>query len=281
MKNYTYSPLFRSILQSAARELHGTSFKVEHALRKLLQIPGVLDLLLKERSFASFSRGLHRPLHKLRLAHVIVTHDQVDEAQKQMNITRNLWEETFSDISIFHEYNGEDSWYPVKYTEDFLFRHPSMKHLEGASYLIDQGIQHVLAETQNYDYIIVSSSDVKITKTETLIEIIRACETAGYELATSVWFFAGFATEFFIITPEFARKVFPLAYQKTVPHPLMREVVQEYMSMAPIVEALFLKKTLFSMPPTQWFKKIYLMPGRKVVHFGNRYTSDALGYTSH
>lgn len=227
-------------------------------------------------------------MSKINLACVITTHSRVEDAKGQMDLIRDKWTPYFTSIDIYHEFNGEKKWYPKKYREDFLFRHPKMPHLKGAIYLIEQGIKDVLESKKEYDFIIVASSDAWVYDPKKIYELIQECQDKGYELATSIWFGTGLATEFFIITPSLAKKVFPLNYEKYLEHHKIAKVLDSYShtklvekyipwSKMGTVEFYFTKKALGILKNP---KEIYLIPGRKFVFHHNRFHSKGF-YSSH
>lgn len=219
---------------------------------------------------------------------MITTYNRVEDAKGQMDLIRDRWAPYFERVDIYHEFNGEKDWYKEEYREDFLYRHPKMPHLKGAIYLIEQGIKHVLESKVTYDFIVVASSDAWVYNPKKIHEIIKKCSEKKYELATSIWFSVGLATEFFIITPSLAEKVFPLNYEKYLKsHKIPKlldayshtKFVEKYIPWSKMgtVEFYFTKKALMILKNP---KKIYLIPGRRFVHFHNRFSSKGF-YSSH
>ncbi|MBU1000691.1 hypothetical protein KKE78_04845 [Patescibacteria group bacterium] len=212
---------------------------------------------------------------KIKLASVIITYNRISEARAQMDIIKEAWQPLFGSINIYHEFNGEKKWYPKKYREDFLHRHRSMSHLVGATYMLNQGIKHVLESGKKYDYIIATSADVWFYDSDKLKRIIKTCQEKRFQLATSLWGLTVLATEFFIITPELAKKVFPLKYTQRASQYRLIEWI--HLSKIAIFEAIF---TLKIMRVLKNPNKIYLIPGRRTVWPKNRYHS-ANFYASH
>lgn len=224
----------------------------------------------------------------MRLACVITTYNRISEAKGQMDLIKEFWEPKFGRIDIYHEYDGERSWYKGKYKEDYFFRHPYKPHLEGALYLINKGIEHALANKRKYDFIVVSSADVWIYNPTRLLKIINKCRRAKYEVATSIWYLSGFSTEFFIISPSLARSVFPLDYKALLKKHRIAKILDDFSKLPYLktkkgwfipttVELLFSLKLLKVLKDP---RKIYLIPGRSLVLLHNRFSTKGF-YSSH
>lgn len=212
---------------------------------------------------------------KLKLASVIITYNRVEEAKAQMDIIREIWQPMFKKIDIYHEFNGNKSWYTKKYKEDFLHRHKTMSHFVGAQHMLNQGIKHVLESGKEYDYIIVASADAWFYNPNKLKKVILTCRKKEAQLAASLW--AGFllGTEFFIMTPNLARRIFPLKFtQLTSRYKLIQWA---HLSKIGILETIF---TLQVIRVLKNPKKIYLIPGRRAVWPTNRFWSPDF-YASH
>lgn len=210
----------------------------------------------------------------LKLASVIITYNRVAEARAQMDIIRELWQPLFSTIDIYHEFNGKKDWYPKKYKEDFLHRHKPMSHFIGANYLLNQGIKHVLESGKKYDYIIAASADVWFYDPKKFREVILKCFRRQAQLATSLWFGVILSTEFFIITPNLAKKVFPLHFT---------EVINKYKPLKWTYSKISIFESIFTLQVMRLLKnpsKIFLIPGRRAIWLQNRYFS-ANFYSSH
>lgn len=210
----------------------------------------------------------------IKIASLIITYNRVTEAKAQMDIIRETWQSLFSGIDIYHEFNGERDWYPKKYREDFLHRHKTMSHFIGANYLLNQGIKHILESQKKYDYIIAASADTWFYDARKLKTIILNCLKNRYQLATSLWAGMVLGTEFFIITPNLAKKVFPLKYTK---------FISQYKFLKLIHSKIFVLESFFTFQMLKVLKnpnKIYLIPGRRVVWPTNRFYSPFF-YASH
>lgn len=213
---------------------------------------------------------------KIKIASIIITYNRVSEVKAQMDIIRELWQPMFKDIDIYHEFNGEKNWYPKKYKEDFLHRHRQMSHLVGANHMLNQGFKHVLQSGKKYDFIIATSADTWFYNPGRLKRIILTCIKNRFQLVTSLWLGMALATEFFIITPDLAKKVFPL---KSIPF------INKYklLRWATNSKIFILFENIFTFKVMRVLKnpnKIYLIPGRKVVLLNNRYWSSDF-YASH
>lgn len=212
---------------------------------------------------------------KLKIASVIITYNRIDEAKAQMDIIRELWQPMFKTIDIYHEFNGEKHWHPSKYKEDFLHYHKPMSHFIGANHMLNQGIKHVLESGKKYDYLIVTSADVWFYNPDKLKKVILASRKKGAQLTASLWIGLLLGTEFFIITPDLARRIFPLKFT-----PLTRryKLIQwAHLSKIGILETIF---TLQVIRVLKNPNKIYLIPGRRAVWPTNRFWSPDF-YASH
>lgn len=212
---------------------------------------------------------------KIKIASLIITHNRVDEARAQMDIIRELWQPMFETVDIYHEFNGKQSWYPKRYKEDFLHRHKQMSHFFGANHLLNQGFKHVLESENKYDFIIATSADAWFYDPKKLKAIILTCSKNRYQLATSLWGIMGLGTEFFIIIPELANKIFPLRF---------RQILRKYKLLKWTHAKLGIFESLFTLYMIKVLKnpnKIYLIPGRRTVWPPtNRYWSPNF-YASH
>jgi len=211
---------------------------------------------------------------KLKIASIIVTYNRVEEAKAQMDIIRELWQPVFAGVDIYHEFNGKKSWYPKKYCEDFLSYHKPMSHFLGANHMLNMGIKHVLNSKKNYDFIIATSADVWFYNPGKLKKIILACKRKKFQLATSIWGVMGLSTEFFIITPDLAKKVFPLKFSQFIKKHLLLKWSRIKLA---VFESIFTFKVMKALKNP---KRIYLIPGRKTVWPKNRFYS-ANFYASH
>lgn len=210
---------------------------------------------------------------KIKIASIIITYNRVGEVKAQMDIIRELWQPIFETIDIYHEFNGEKSWYPKKYHEDFLHRHRQMGHFVGANHMLNEGFKHVLESGRKYDFIIATSADTWFYNPRRLKEIIMTCHKRRFQLATSLWLGVALATEFFIITPDLAKKVFPL---KPTPF-INRYKLLKWANSKISIENIFTFKVMWVLKNPN---KIYLIPGRRVVLLNNRHWSPNF-YASH
>ena len=212
-------------------------------------------------------------LKKVKLASLIITHNRILEVKAQMDIIRELWQPSVRSIDIYHEFNGNKKWYPQKYKEDFLYRNTQMSHFQGACYMLNQGIKHILSSPKKYDYIIVSSADTWFFNPNKFKNIISICQKKNYQLATSLVWGMVFGTEFFIITPNLAKRVFPLKYKKINSIKILEWSSNKIF----VVESIFTIQLLKTLLKPNY---IYLIPGRRTVWPHNRYLSSNF-YASH
>lgn len=211
---------------------------------------------------------------KLKIASVIITHNRIDEVKAQMDIIRELWQPMFETIDIYHEFNGKRCWYPKKYKEDFLHRHRYMPHFTGANHMFNQGFKHVLESGKKYDYIIASSADTWFFDPKKLKSIILTCSKKRYQLVTSLWGVMALGTEFFIITPELAKKVLPLRFTKFINKYRLLKWTHTKIAIFEMIFTFQVMKVLKNP------NKIYLIPGRRAVWPANRFYSPNF-YASH
>lgn len=216
----------------------------------------------------------HMQSKKISIASIIITYQRVSEAKAQMDIIRQTWQPLFKKVDIYHEFNGKKSWYPKKYQEDFLHRHKSMSHFVGANHLLNEGIKHVLSSNQKYDYIIAASSDAWFYDPNKLKRVILTCQRKGFQLATSLWGGLALSTEFFILTPSLAQKLFPLNLTKIINKSRFFKWAYSKVS---IFESAF---TFQVMRVLKNPNKIYLIPGRRVILLYNWHYSPHF-YASH
>lgn len=213
----------------------------------------------------------------IKIASVIITYNRIDEAKAQMDIIRELWQPLFAQVDIYHEFNGKKEWYPEKYREDFLHRHKPMSHYIGANHMLNQGFKHVLESGKKYDYIIATSSDTWFFEPKKLKEVVLTCHRKKVQLATSLWAGMVFSTEFFVITPDLAKKVFPLSLAQIITRYKLLKWAHTKIAKIAILETIF---TLQVMRVLMNPNKIYLIPGRKTVWPTNRFWSPNF-YASH
>lgn len=210
----------------------------------------------------------------LKIASIIVTYNRVLEAKAQMDIVRELWQPMFGRVDIYHEFNGKKSWYPQKYKEDFLCRHKPMSHYVGANYLLNQGFKHVLESGVKYDFIIATSADTWFYDPKKLKDIILRCSRKRFQVATSLWFGVVLNTEFFIINPELAKKIFPLSFT---------HIINKYEPLKWAHTKISIFESVFTLQVLKVLKnprKIYLIPGRRAIWLKNRFYSPNF-YASH
>lgn len=215
---------------------------------------------------------------KLKIASLIITYNRVFEAKAQMDIIRELWQPMFERVDIYHEFNGEKDWYPQKYREDFLHIHKPMPHFLGASHMLNQGIKHVLSSDKNYDLIIVTSADTWFYNPKRLREIVLTCYKKKFQLATSLWAGMTLGTEFFIMTPNLAKRVFPLTLTRFI-----NKFISKYKLLKWTHSKIALLESIFTIQVMKVIKnpnRIYLIPGRRVVLLTNRFWSSNF-YASH
>lgn len=160
-------------------------------------------------------------MKKYTLGVVIYTHNRVDDARINIELIRSWKTKLFSNIKIFHVYNGEKSWYE-KTNEDKLIIRKNPGHQKGAADLIDTGILTFFKEKELPDYILTIASDTWLTKPDYLEKVVTNMAKDKLVIATASWgsnkdtslWEGGLATDFFVIDANFAKKykLFPFEY---------------------------------------------------------------------
>jgi hypothetical protein len=158
---------------------------------------------------------------KLSLGVVIYTHNRVDDARINIELIKSWKSEVCSEIKIAHAYNGKKDWYK-KTKEDFFVVRKNLGHQQGAADLIDKGIEVLLKNEDNLDYILVLAADTWLVKPDYVDKVIRQMQKKHLVLATASWgsnkvkslWAGGLATDFFVVDAKFSRtsKLFPLNY---------------------------------------------------------------------
>lgn len=228
---------------------------------------------------------------------IITTHDRILDAKISMELIRFLWPKNpkLRQIDIYHCYNGEKHWYPQKNLENSIVRRQPLDHYHGAADLIDVGVKRVLSSGKNYRYIIVQSADVLLIKPAKIAQILQIMDKKGYQLATSLWPSFSFipqyfCSEFFVITPQFAKKIFPLDFPDFFKKRMVDRFLHRLTKYVPIltvpkVELCFTVKVMNALHTKfwnfNWGGTILLIPDRKVVWVSNRFFTDRLGYYSY
>lgn len=156
---------------------------------------------------------------------LIYTYNRVDDAKINMEIIRNAWEKNkyFEDVKIVHAYSGKKEWYPKKYLENDLVIIKNTWHFQGASDLIDAGMNKFKNKYKDIDYVIVLASDTWLIKPAYVQSLIDKMKQDNLYLATCPWGLpernklsdVGMAADFFIIDLKWAKvnKFFPTDYR--------------------------------------------------------------------
>lgn len=155
---------------------------------------------------------------------LIYTYNRTDDAKINMEIIRNVWEESkhFEDIKIVHAFNGEKNWYKKKYLEDDLVVVKNTWHFQGASDLIDAGIKMFQNKYKNIEYVIVLAADTWLIKPSYVKSLLNEMKKNDLYLSTCSWGLperneirdVGMAVDLFIIDLKWATKykMFPINY---------------------------------------------------------------------
>ena len=227
----------------------------------------------------------------MKIAVLQTSYKRIRDTKIGMRIIREVWPQvpTLQNVDIYHANNAPDHEYPQKYLENFLIRRPTMTHYEGAADLIDAGVNAILQHEEKYDFILVMSGDVWLVKPQEIENILLKMHSKNVSFASSLWpnllFMPTlFSTEFFIITPNLARNVFPLNLhsffsRRHVANFLYSLTLRVPVLTLPKVEVCFTEKVKNAVQKDQssWM----LIPGRRVNIGVNRFYSPKLGYLSH
>lgn len=214
--------------------------------------------------------------HDLSIAYIIVTHNRTDEAKAHMEIIRTLWQPLFKGITIYHQYNGNPDLYKNLYKEDFLHTYPAKPHVMGAADLINKGISHVLSSKVKCDYIVIASADTWVYNAMKIKNLFQSLMDKNSDIASSFWHGPFLSTEFFVITPHLARKVFPLSFEKWVRSHAFLRFISLY-TIYPIFEQYFTREVKNAIDLSS---ALFLIPERKFVWPGNRFETKDF-YLSH
>lgn len=220
---------------------------------------------------------------KLKLAYIVITYDKLEHAKLQIESIRNSWQDDkrIESMYIAHIYNGSQDFKGFG-LEDTLIKTHNPGHYEGASNMIDLGVDHILNLKSDFDLLLVASADVYFVKPSLVIDRLFDMIIKDKKICTTIWSLMPFclATEFFAITPDCAKSVFPLRYSSHYNH---KETLRFQQDGYPAVEKLMYEKYLESQNENglqALTNGIYLLPGRRLHYPLNRYFSKGLGYIS-
>ncbi len=155
---------------------------------------------------------------------LIYTYNRVDDARVSMEIIRHIWEKEglFEDVKIVHAYNGEDEWYFEKGDENSLVRIENSWHFQGASDLIDAGMEEFSVNYPDVEHIVVLASDTWLVDAGYIHNVIEKMKKENRRFATCSWGLpgredfrdVGVAVDFFVIDASWAREttMFPIDY---------------------------------------------------------------------
>lgn len=230
------------------------------------------------------------PRSPLKIAVLALTHDKTEHATGLWKVIRTLWSRSpeLQDCTLYHVFNGQESWYPKKTGEDVLIRRENLGHIEGVLDMLNTGIHKILDSNIPYDFIIVCSSDAWITKPSILAQTLQDMKTDQQHLLASLWFSPSlWGSEWFAITPRLAHATFPLVSAPSSHRLLFQQIGSVIHKRFPLFQAPLLEDTL-----TNSLKKglqqehlplqtaVKLLPHRQFVWLHNRYRSPQIGYDS-
>jgi hypothetical protein len=222
----------------------------------------------------------------MKLALLIITYNRVEDAKIQMELVRKLWQEKsgLKDITIFHCFNGKRKWYAKKYLEDVLIHCKNPGHYDGAGLMYDTGIKRILKYKKKFNYIIAGSSDRWLIKPKIVEKTLFNMKNSNSSLLSAKWFYTkGFSTELFIITPQLAKKVFPLNIKEYRKKHKIYSAISKVTNL-PILERCFAQKVSdvldMSWKDFEKSKSIYFFPDKSNRHWFNSRYDPRIGYVS-
>jgi hypothetical protein len=228
---------------------------------------------------------------QLSLAVLWISHGKATELKISQELVKNVWQRDsfFEKCVLYHVTNSSLSEYPRKYLENVLLRKKNSGHIRGAADLINAGIAALLQSSTTFDYFLIMSGDVWLSKPDQIKKILTTMKAEHSELATTLWPLH-LGTEFFIISPTAAAAIFPLditTYLRT--HPLLQALYNLTKNLPtggiPILEMLYTEKTTAffgqSLFHLVWSKKVFLLHHRPTMLGFNRFYTRQLGYYSH
>ncbi len=223
----------------------------------------------------------------LKLAVLAITYDKTEHASGLWKVFHHIWKahEGIDAITLFHVYNGKPEWYPEKTGEDRLILRPNAGHIHGVADMLNAGMEEVLSSKEAFDFIVVCSSDAWITRPEKVIEILQEMKLYRQQLLTSRWFgWRTWASEWFAISPDLAREVFPLALTLRPEQKLFMQLGTAIHAVLPFFQIPMFEYRLSAELRSRLANKKKLVrsiPHRSFVWPLNRYFTREIGYISH
>jgi len=222
---------------------------------------------------------------KLKIGVLIYTYNRTDDAKINMEIIRSVWKKSkyLKNVKIVHSFNGEKKWYSKKYLEDDLVVMKNSWHFQGASDLIDIGIQTFQKKYKNIDYVIVLASDTWLIKSVYVEGILNKMKKDDLYLATCPWGLpkrndirdVGMAVDFFIIDLKWATKykMFPInyfdfhrKYGELISYQRGGNVMLEKLAYARYLKALNMEENFGGVARKQAIRKLLDLKDRVPIH---------------
>lgn len=162
------------------------------------------------------------------IAVLLYTHNRVDDTRINMEIIRRCWKKLnlLNDVLLLHAFNGEKEWWPQKYLEDELLYLDNASHLQGAEFLINEGISYLQTKYPNIDYVIILAADTWCVMPNYIEKLIRTMQHDQKYIATCAWgskknnnvLNVGMALDFLIVDFKWSRdnNLFPIGYKNFV-----------------------------------------------------------------
>lgn len=221
---------------------------------------------------------------------LIYTYSRVDDARINMELIRQLYSPMYPDLKIVHCYNGKKEWYEEQYLEDVLLRFEAKPLQEGASEMIDEGMEYIKKNFPETDYVVVLASDTWILKPAYISHIVTSMQKDTLRVAGAVWADipnallqnTGISVDFFIVDMQWANayELFPFAYGER------KDFLEAYFEQNKVfnkLEVVFLmnylqalKRELGDMMPPNKYEAAerywYRMVEREPVHETTQYT---------
>jgi len=156
------------------------------------------------------------------IGHLIYSYNHLDDARIQQEISKKLYANHFGGVNLVHAHNGGKTFGYKKYSEDRLITLENRGHFQGASDLINAGLEYFSGnKIPMLKYVLVTAADTWVLNTQFLKSIFEDMQKDKKVLAASSWGKAkapdkatGFSTDFFILDVEWNRKskLFPIDY---------------------------------------------------------------------
>ena len=122
------------------------------------------------------------------IGHLIYSYNHLDDVRIQQEISKNLYAKVFGGVHVVHAHNGKKNFGYQKYLEDKLITLQNRGHYQGASDLVNAGLEY-FSENRipKLKYVLVTAADTWILNTELLENIFDEMRKEKKVLAASSW----------------------------------------------------------------------------------------------